>query len=188
MGCPAGAFGFIFLDIDGVLNSEDWKAASRVAPSPPGAHVTAQCEDLRQQLDPEAVRRLHRLVQATHAQLVLSSPWRDVCRLAEVRTAFALRGWSGSVPLVSRLPSLGLGQRGREIATWLGSLQSPPGFAVLDDNPEGLEALTRAGRVVRVDPRRGLQPEDATRAIEMLGRLPSAATLLVLSQLREGRA
>ena len=60
----------VFLDFDGVLNSEDWSATAPAAPEGEGYWGPSS-------LDERAVSRLNGLV-APHVQFVVSSTWRQV--------------------------------------------------------------------------------------------------------------
>ena len=51
---------FIFLDVDGVLNSKPY------------------CERTGRELNPENVRQLKEIVDATGARIVLSSTWKQI--------------------------------------------------------------------------------------------------------------
>lgn len=61
---------YIFLDIDGVLNSRDW-FLSRYGKSGIG------------NIDPEAVSVLRKIIRRTDAKIILSSTWRDEYDIAE---------------------------------------------------------------------------------------------------------
>ena len=55
----------IFLDIDGVLNSDIWYRSQ--------AAGTAQSNDLLQHLDPHAIGLLNQVIYKTNAKVVISS-------------------------------------------------------------------------------------------------------------------
>jgi hypothetical protein len=63
----------IFLDIDGVLNSQDWYVYRR--DNVEMDSVSAQYPFY--EFDPRAVERLNRLIEVTGAKLVISSSWRS---------------------------------------------------------------------------------------------------------------
>lgn len=146
----------IFLDIDGVLNSDAFYdrllAAGEPIPRPP--------------IDREAVARLERIVQATGAEIVLSTSWRGH---PDLPRWLVERGCSAEV--VGMTPVL-RGDRGREIAAWLRrnrfrrnpALAGP--FAILDD---GDDVGALAPWLVRTTPELGLQDGHVDRAIALLG-------------------
>ncbi|RYE85652.1 MAG: hypothetical protein EOO75_16720, partial [Myxococcales bacterium] len=75
----------LFLDIDGVLNSAAWLGRF------PGRCLTLP-GDAAEMLDPEAVRRLERIRQATGCRVVVSSSWRHALPLAEIERLLRQHG------------------------------------------------------------------------------------------------
>lgn len=63
----------IFLDIDGVLNSQDWYVYRR--DSIAMDDVNAQYPFY--EFDPRAIKRLNRIIEETEAKIVVSSSWRS---------------------------------------------------------------------------------------------------------------
>jgi len=88
----------IFLDVDGVLNSQETLTRTQ-----PGGGIIG--------IDPMLVLLVHRIIEATGAEIVLSSTWRLGERSRdEVRKA---------VPFIDVTPSCGCGIRGAEIYKWI---------------------------------------------------------------------
>lgn len=155
----------IFLDVDGVLNSEQFVQTSSTG-LPFGDN----------QIDPEAVERLNQIIERTGAKVVISSSWRHVWSRGEIVRMLGKRGFRHPDAVVSITPSL-LSQRGDEVADWLGN-QGERGridpefggvesYVILDDssdfNPDQREHF------VQTDADIGLTDEDARRAIFILG-------------------
>jgi hypothetical protein len=156
----------VFLDIDGVLNSDAWFARS-----PP-------LEWGLDHLDPEAVARVDRLASATAARIVISSAWRLVYPLDEIRAMLAAKGLRA--PIVDRTPEIPAefaeGRvRAKEIARWLGAQAlrargrdgAVESFVILDDL-EGFGHLERY--CVRTRFATGLLDEHVVRATAMLAQ------------------
>lgn len=143
----------LFLDIDGVLNSEAWFARQRGR----GLTIISNRAEL---LDPAAVAQLNRVVEATGCKVVLSSSWRLHQRLLEVQDWLQQAGFIGQ--LHDRTPSTG--HRGEEIGAWLG--RSPcDRYAIVDDEPD----LTwHEGRWVPTTYSEGLTAALADRLIALL--------------------
>eukprot|EP01012_Entosiphon_sulcatum_P009651 TRINITY_DN15502_c0_g1_i1.p1 TRINITY_DN15502_c0_g1~~TRINITY_DN15502_c0_g1_i1.p1 ORF type:complete len:222 (+),score=29.94 TRINITY_DN15502_c0_g1_i1:31-666(+) len=132
----------IFLDVDGVLH-----------PLMGQATFLESC-----------MNRLKRIVQATGAEIVLSSSWRQ----SPVTTNMVNKELQkfGISPCISKTPILGLGNRAHEVVAWLDQ-HKPDRYVVLDDiylahHPR----LT--GHCVHTDSRTGLTDSNEQLAITIL--------------------
>lgn len=105
----------VFLDIDGVLNSESG-------------------EDMRI-LDPKAVALLKKLIEKHRAVIVVSSVWRKLDWPNRIIKAFKKAGWE-QPPIVDRTPIL-CSLRGEEIKLWL-SQNDVEVFVIIDDDTDML--------------------------------------------------
>lgn len=110
----------LFLDIDGVCNSEDY-AKQLYAERGHGGMIY---------IDPNAAAKVQRIIKETGCQVVLSSSWRydkhlieivkkDVCRLLDCT-------------------KLSHGKRGNEVQDWLDRHPQVKQYAILDDDPDFL--------------------------------------------------
>lgn len=144
----------IFLDVDGVLNSDAWYdgflSEGKRIPRPP--------------IDRMAVDRLDQIVRATDSWIVLSTSWRGY---PELPRWLVERGLSG--PVVGCTPRLWNRQRGAEIAAWLNQ-QARTGvpikqWCILDDGDD-MGAMTPW--LVQTTQQDGLQDEHVYRAVVML--------------------
>ncbi len=163
----------VFLDFDGVINSDRWfdkfqREGSLLV------HIAHEANAI----DPEAVERLNRLLDATGAVCVLSTSWRHGYPVARLVEFLRSRGFRGEV--IGRTPMSNEvdteewkrletceHERGLEIATWLRSHPEVAAYVVLDDCPVGLDAEERRIATTFAE---GLTDEHVERAIEMLGR------------------
>lgn len=146
----------VFLDIDGVLNSDRY-----VRERPPAPAGTFWSVD---DLDPVGIEALNRIVERTGAKFVLSSSWRHHHTLEEITVLFRTRGFVGE--LIDVTPRLFGEPRGAEIRTWLCVQTAPPAaFAVLDDDAatNDLEPFW-----VRTDPAYGVAASDVERLVALL--------------------
>jgi hypothetical protein len=158
----------IFLDFDGVLNSEAFCRAN-------GNRF------LPETLDVAAVARVNTLIARTGAKVVVSSTWRLGYSLDQLRGILARHGFSGEVlgvtPVIQDLDEDGIfvtrkAPRGLEIQRWIDDQPEPPeAFVILDDDAD-MEHL--AGRLVRTLFDTGLGDEHVEAAVELLG--PRVAT------------
>lgn len=112
----------VFLDFDGVLNHLDfyrWRIAEREAGRPTPQHFDRVC-----------VARLNRLLERSHALVVISSSWRSGSSVLRMNHLLGSYGFVGDI--IGMTPELG--RRGGEIRAWLDVLPaSPATFVVLDD-------------------------------------------------------
>lgn len=154
----------IFLDIDGVLNSERWLMSLGEAWN-------------RTHIDPAAVAVLNQVVRATDAVVVISSTWRKMHTKAAIRGFLKDAGFTGTVigitPDFNKLARYerptkdGSFVRGDEIAEWLKDRPDIESFVILDDDSD-MGALKH--KLVQTTSTDGL----------LMAHLP-----LILSQLRQ---
>lgn len=158
----------IFLDIDGVLNNFD----------SPEVH--------REVIDKNMVLRLKRIVDASGANIILTSSWRlfyhtwQNCgdqRLAEhyKKLMAAFEESNITVYGVTNEVSYGANSRPEEINEWLGSHQDIKNYVILDDSSWDWGILSdyvvttrRRDYYSENGWRSGLEDEDADRAISIL--------------------
>jgi hypothetical protein len=134
----------IFLDIDGVL-----------------APILRW--DRYGDLDRACIKVLNEIVEASGADVVVSSTWRYGKTVAELQEILASDGFSGRV--VDKTPIGAPGaDRGDEIATWLAQ-HAVDGYVIIDDH---VDMGTLRTHLVQTHPARGLEPADAPRALAIL--------------------
>lgn len=113
----------LFLDIDGVLNSDEFfqrAVEANGGPLPLGvAH-----------LDPVAVTRVQDLVRKTNATVVLSSSWRYGWPIMTIAQWLGIPLF-GATPIAAKFSHAG--NRGQEISRWLERIR-PDRYAILDDS------------------------------------------------------
>jgi hypothetical protein len=117
----------IFLDFDGVLNSSRFVKDL-------GEKWTMN------EIDPVAVQRLNKIVEATGAKIVISSTWRILSSLDELKKIIADNG--GRVDIIGETPDLGW-ERGHEIQAWLDGNPGHDNFIILDDNSDMVHLTPR---------------------------------------------
>lgn len=171
----------IFLDFDGVLvTHRQWRARQASHRSTDDKTVR-----LRAMADPECVANLNRLLEATDAQIVVSSTWRKVRKgkdsLAYVRDVLTTWGVDASrvigvTPSLEvliknadgeRVPLVLAKERGYEIQAWLNSADVADGsqFAILDDDSDMAHLKHRLVQTKLED---GLQAHHVERAMQIL--------------------
>jgi len=159
----------IFLDMDGVLNSDTFLIDnSRRNPGQnpmdrwPGGHI-----------NPANVQMLDALVTASGARIVLSSAWRTHIELQPLYLLLKERGYTGpeligrtTSELGNQPPRYKWVPRGLEIQHWLdNTTEDVESFVILDDM-ENMVHLS--DRYIQTDPIDGLTSADVERAIKIL--------------------
>jgi hypothetical protein len=169
----------IFLDIDGVLNTERWHDRCVEA-------GTAYADSFGYDFDPEAVEGLRRIVDETGADIVISSSWK-FWGLSAMQKLWASRGLPGKVIDVTpnnvsddMLLSIDLDTmmlpagKGSEIKEWLTANGNPDSYAILDDMDDMLPE--QQSHFVQTDPSVGITRADADSVITILTGKPPKET------------
>lgn len=147
----------IFLDFDGVLNTEQYQAQLAIEGKP--------TKDAWGPLfDPRAVENLCKILVATEAKIVISSSWRYAHRLSSLRRMWKVRGLQGEVfdtiPCGATYIS-----RGEDIECWL-DRNGRPDYVIIDDLDDFF--LSQHDRYVETNPIVGITEADAQNAIKIL--------------------
>lgn len=176
---------FLFLDIDGVLNSGDWtlsdeaQALRRIA-------VADKVRDNRYWFDPVTIELLTDIVLATDCDIVISSSWRKNKTVEELQDLLTEVGFKYADKIVGKTdssfswlkpgihcPSI----RGLEIRVWLETnvkmvnpaYQFEYTYCILDDDSDML--LEQKNNFVNTDPQVGLTADDASKVIRILNTM-----------------
>ncbi len=174
----------LFLDIDGVLNSESYalkledkhRQLGHTESAAPKRATTCDCFKLYHQIDRDAVMRLNRIVASTGAKIVVSSTWRKLFDPPEMHRILSEHGLVaeiiGETPDGHKEPGFlemyGYPerlQRGYEIDYWLKQHPGVDRFVILDD---GSDMAMYGNCLVQTDNAKGLCEEHADLAIRLL--------------------
>lgn len=159
----------IFLDFDGVMNTERYIAERRRN----GFPVSDRYGYL---FDPEAVENLRRIIDATGAAVVISSSWRleGEERMEAMWHERALPGQligvTGQSPHANFPMSAGGtagAAKGEEIRSWMKEHASKPNRYVIFDDEADIRPEQRP-HFIQTDPHIGITRADAERAIQIL--------------------
>jgi len=156
----------IFLDIDGVLNSDTWQKTDKYK----------KRKDPEKWFDPYAINLFNKLINETKAKVVLTSTWRLKYSIEEMRKIFS--NVEIKCDLVGFTPDLSSNNdyvvRGNEILKWCKDNRNLIGtspmnytdFIILDDNNDML--LWQSNFFFQTDMLCGLSPRITREAIRML--------------------
>lgn len=148
---------YLFLDIDGVLNSNRTSLLK-----------------VRPEIDPVAVGMINALIEKG-VEVVISSNWRLN------NTAEAIKGMLGLTEVIGATPVIPSGCRGVEIATWL--LDSAPAgektwsFVILDDMGKDAFLPSQGDRLVQTDCIEGFSYRDYLLILDLF-ELPKPAYIV----------
>lgn len=166
----------LFLDIDEVLNSIEYKRTLR----------DGQWNSLQRytQLDPAACDRLNTVLTATGAKVVLSSTWRKFIDLEHMQLLLSQRGcraqffgateaeairsyedFPHKASYEERMNWCRRFQRGREVKRWVQEYKNVVSFAVVDDGNDFEEVKDR---LVRPSVEKGLEEHHVKNLIALL--------------------
>lgn len=159
----------IFLDFDGVLNSlfhfQELKRQGLTQ------------DRIMDSLDPVMVERLNRIVEMTNAKIVISSTWRKLHSMDELKAFLLKYGFKFIDHVIDVTPTLNK-DRGYEIQWWMDRHQHRyvagleqeliTSFVILDDNSDMVYDHL-LGRLVLTTWIDGMEEEHAQKAIKILG-------------------
>jgi hypothetical protein len=163
----------IFLDFDGVVNSDEFFDALKSL-----TRMIIAMNHPSDAIDEVAVARVERIAAATGAVIVISSSWRYGYHTTQLRGFLYHKGLTakiiGRTPMSNELDPERVKtlttcdeERGLEIMTWLEQHPEVETYVVLDDNPVGLEPESRR---VATTWKKGLLDEHVDQAIQILSR------------------
>lgn len=172
----------LFLDMDGVLNSEqsfhlnhEARMAHREARGEGVEFAKQFCWPLGHIYEP-LVERLNKIVEHTGCLIVLSSTWRKQCTVEELRGWLGQKGFLYPTKLIDRTGVDDRGIRGKEIQEWLDQHPEVTTYAILDDDSydivgEKAATWTHPRNFVRTDFMWGLQDSHITKVMEILNKV-----------------
>jgi len=187
---------YLFLDIDGVLNSEQSAYFhSYFLPDTSNTVIGNYKQKLKEEFCPIALMNLHRIVEETECKIVISSTWRLGCKLEEMKSWFvnfpliqdAIIGSTKSIVVKDDTNVIHNTPRGLEIKIYLSEndIYLMPEWqgkksrmydtiCILDDDND-MWPLQRFH--IETEQEDGLNWFKANEAIEMLNELDNQATV-----------
>ncbi len=147
----------LFLDFDGVLNTEHYQGLLQYQGKPWQDEYGAF-------FDPKAVKQLKRIIDATDADIVVESSWKYL-GLDAMKELWEVRNLPGTI--IDITPSLLGKNKGIEIASWLSKYAKQDiRYVIIDDEYVILDS--QVSHFILTNPYEGITEEQANRAISML--------------------
>lgn len=159
----------IFLDFDGVLNTEHYQGLLHYQGEPWQDEHGAF-------FDPNAVKQLRRIIDATGADIVIESSWKYL-GLDAMKELWKVRNLPGRVIditpssvsdeyLLKNLDTTMLHCKGMEIASWLSEQAEDIRYVIIDDEYVILDS--QLPHFILTNPYEGITEEQTNRAISIL--------------------
>ena len=147
----------LFLDFDGVLNTEHYQGLLQYQGKPWQDEYGAF-------FDPKAVKQLKRIIDATDADIVVESSWKYL-GLDAMKELWEVRNLPGTI--IDITPSLLGKNKGVEIASWLSKYAKQDiRYVIIDDEYVILDS--QLPHFILTNSYEGITEEQANRAISML--------------------
>ena len=173
----------LFLDIDGVLNSENWFAYRIYCVKNNMVNILMNFVDTDDRnikhkltmLDDRAIANLNRIIEETGCKVVLSSSWRSSIESENIFTQNLLKLKGFKYEFYDVTPRLWFSdfsiRRGEEIKFWLDKESEKheiESFVILDDDSDMLPE--QMNNFIHIDRQVGLTDRDVLTAIEILNK------------------
>ena len=173
----------LFLDIDGVLNSENWFAYRIYCVKNNMVNILMNFVDTDDRnikhkltmLDDRAIANLNRIIEETGCKVVLSSSWRSSIESENIFTQNLLKLKGFKYEFYDVTPRLWFSdfsiRRGEEIKFWLDKESEKheiESFVILDDDSDMLPE--QMNNFIHIDGQVGLTDRDVVAAIEILNK------------------
>jgi hypothetical protein len=143
----------IFLDIDGVLvtrNSIKYQYLN-----------FPEEDDIR--FSKKAVKNLNKLIRLTKAKIVISSTWRLLHSLEDLKTIFKKQGLVGTIISTTSIDKATVEEdipRGQKITDWLEQNSEIEQYVIIDDDVQADCIQFHPYNCVETSYKRGFSPED----------------------------
>ena len=147
----------IFLDIDGVMNSEDWYRFIEDTGLDKSQGINRDIDYRGLDIDYRAVKLLKLYIETHDIHIVISSSWRDIT-LKQTLLALAETPMIDVIDrIIGQTPHRYNGIRGKEIEMWLADHPEVDEFYIIDDDDFDIH---QKDRLIKTDYMHGLTQED----------------------------
>lgn len=151
---------YVFLDLDGVLNTEQYQAELAV-------NGKSGKDKFGALFDPKSVARLEEILSVTKAELVLVSSWRQVLSLEEICDMWENRGLPGHIHYLREKEFKSSDKKGI-VESFLNDHTFIPYIILDDESEEYTEEMSKA--LIQVNPVAGISKKNVEEAIKELNK------------------
>jgi len=127
----------LFLDIDGVINSEDFYRSHLYPGNPDDMDEMFMIlqERPKWHVDNIALARIKKVCEDSNSSIVISSTWRSIYNKDDFIRIFDSCGWSNA-PIIDVTPMIDGGIRGDEVRKWMNDHHCTDTYVIIDDAEE----------------------------------------------------
>lgn len=149
----------IFLDFDGVMDTESYDSylVNNNIPN---------VDEYGPVFAPECVKTLENILNATGAQIVVSSTWKECMTLEEIREMWKKRNLPGYILDVT--PNVNPHFRGDEINAWLERQKEECLYAIIDDMDASQFTKEQLAFLAQTNPWVGMDEETEQRVLYLM--------------------
>ena len=151
----------IFLDFDGVMDTESYDSYLV-------NHNMPNVDEYGPVFDPECVKTLENILNATGAQNVVSSTWKECMTLEDIREMWKKRKLPGYILDVT--PNVNPHYRRDESNAWLESREEECLYAIIDDLDASQFTEEQLPYFVQTNPRCGMDEYTDQRVCDIMMR------------------
>jgi hypothetical protein len=156
----------IFLDIDGVLNNDEFLGDI-------DRSKESKWDDFWiNNLDARSMRILNEIISRTNASVVISSTWRLMLKIDDLKEIFEISGFKGDI--IGYTPYLQGMSRGKEIIHWLlKTKHDVDKYIIIDDVNDFKDTESLLPSFMKTECDEGLMPHHIGQAVTLLAELNS---------------
>ena len=148
---------YIFLDFDGVLNTEQYQAQLAIDGKPTKDEYGAL-------FDPKVVDRLSEIIEKTKAEVVITSSWQNIHSAEVLDEMWKKRGLPGEIRVYRKQESEQV-SHAQVVKSFMDHSSNTP-YVILDDENQYPEEFRN--NLIQINPVTGIKGNDVAAAIELL--------------------
>ena len=148
---------YIFLDFDGVLNTNQYQAQLAIEGKPTKDEYGAL-------FDPKVVERLAEIIEKTKAEIVITSSWQNIHSAEVLDEMWKKRGLPGELRVYRKQESEHV-SHAQVVKSFMDHTSNTP-YVILDDEDQYPDEFLN--NLIKINPVTGIKGNDVSTAIELL--------------------